>query len=754
MVYLLVKHLDDLSGDHLMRGSHIYVGPSTRLYAGQTMNFRRRELNRHGHLMTDSNIKICIGHNLTHYQMDCLEATLIAFLLLKYGLRTTNRTVYPRFVYNNIPRSLDIDDRSQHPSSVVHGIHTISLVSRVLIVGTAPPVTMLNNPEYQRNLQEWISQVNQGTPISNPPVDVMTESDISPTLRFLRDLVQEDPIDPDQGSDLMQVEPGYIPDFIDHYPDVESDNYRGLARAVSVEQIRLADRNVRQSIQQLNRDIIIMLGARPTFLYPHRQRRHYFAEVCPFVDLIWMTPYRCGFVFWWPHPGLRRYTTVEVRQLLEQLFLLLAHKLHLLLWKLKSERPYPFGPFTEGSYGVSEEQGYAIIDWLANQAVSLQILGLYKKLSNMWTTALDNIATDDIYSYNSIIPFNGICKYDMLDNRVMEDDPVITLFPERLQQELPAMTLAEVSRTWSATTTSRLTNYCLRRIANYNGLPETEQAHQLQLAARYEYDRLMRVRLNQYIERGLFVPFENEEPREQWSRWWRSYNMELMLRGTNEGSSCYTCCWCSQLAMRTPPDDQGKVNFSTVKVGCPNGMAHSLGWSIVPGDYSQQFPGYNIFALFLESLPSAIVINSWQLAHAFADFLSLNVFHPQGRIIYEKYKHVFGAVRNYTRNENNKGHGSAFVLSLTKAMAKLTRLDPPHKIQLVVRDKYEAEKRGIRTSGQTRTLFAIRMLIDNEETLKSLEDLDFLEYRQAFRWEVQAGVSDVRREVEVVDLTE
>ncbi|KAG2174252.1 hypothetical protein INT43_004273 [Umbelopsis isabellina] len=121
-------------------------------------------------------------------------------------------------------------------------------------------------------------------------------------------------------------------------------------------------------------------------------------------------------------------------------------------------------------------------------------------------------------------------------------------------------------------------------------------------------------------------------------------------------------------------------------------------------DYSQQFPGYNIFALFLESLPSAIVINSWQLAHAFADFLSLNVFHPQGRIIYEKYQHVFGAIRNYTTNDNNKGHGSAFVVSLNKAMAKLTRLDPLHKIQLVVRQKYEAEMRGIRTSGQARSL--------------------------------------------------
>ncbi|KAG2174245.1 hypothetical protein INT43_004266 [Umbelopsis isabellina] len=331
MVYFLVKELDGSSGDQLMRGSHINVGPSTRLYAGQTMDFRRRESHRHGHQMAQSH-------------------TLMT--------------------------------KVKHPSSIVHGTHTIGLVSRVLIVSTAPPITKLNNPDYQGILQVWINQVAQGVPISNPPVDVMAESDTSPNMRFLRDLVQEDPIDPDQGPDLMQIEPGYIPDFIDLYPDEESDNYRGLARAVSVEQIRRADRNV------------------PSKYPTAKQRCYSYARRTPYISVSAPSEASllCGDV------GLCSGGLILVYE---------AHKLHLLLWKLKRERPYPFGPFTEGSYGVTEEQGYAIIDW------------------------------------------------------VMENDTLTALFPERLQQELPEMTLAEVSRTWSASTTSRLT------MSVFNELPTT-----------------------------------------------------------------------------------------------------------------------------------------------------------------------------------------------------------------------------------------------------------------------------------------
>lgn len=45
----------------------------------------------------------------------------------------------------------------------------------------------------------------------------------------------------------MQMKPGYIPVFIDHDTDIESDNYCSLTRTVSVEQIQSADRNVHQS---------------------------------------------------------------------------------------------------------------------------------------------------------------------------------------------------------------------------------------------------------------------------------------------------------------------------------------------------------------------------------------------------------------------------------------------------------------------------------------------------------------------------
>jgi hypothetical protein len=72
---------------------------------------------------------------------------------------------------------------------------------------------------------------------------------------------------------------------------------------------------------------------------------------------------------------------------------------------------------------------------------------------------------------------------------------------------------------------------------------------------------------------------------------------------------------------------QGKVNFGTVKDGCPNKMSHSVGWSVVQGKYDDIFPDSNLFLLFFESLPSSIVINHWQLSVDFVDFLGENQWH-------------------------------------------------------------------------------------------------------------------------------
>ncbi|KAG2181970.1 hypothetical protein INT43_006895 [Umbelopsis isabellina] len=45
--------------------------------------------------MAGANLKICLGHDSSHYQMDCLESTGIAASVLLLGLRTVNVSPYP-----------------------------------------------------------------------------------------------------------------------------------------------------------------------------------------------------------------------------------------------------------------------------------------------------------------------------------------------------------------------------------------------------------------------------------------------------------------------------------------------------------------------------------------------------------------------------------------------------------------------------------------------------------------------------------
>jgi hypothetical protein len=89
MVYLLVKHLDGPSDSRQQQTGHITVHEETRVYGGQTANFRNREQSRQKHIMRNSDVKVCLGHGLSSYQMDCLEVALIGFLLLMYGRKAT-----------------------------------------------------------------------------------------------------------------------------------------------------------------------------------------------------------------------------------------------------------------------------------------------------------------------------------------------------------------------------------------------------------------------------------------------------------------------------------------------------------------------------------------------------------------------------------------------------------------------------------------------------------------------------------------
>lgn len=706
MVYLLVKNLLPST---IEQQSPFAIEPHTRVYGGQTVNFNQREARRNNHVMGRSDVKICLGHGMTSLQVDCLEVTLIGFLLLSYGMRTTNNTIYPKYIYRHIPQTLSIDNETDHPNPLEHGTNTWGMVQRAMVIGTAPPQREFHKATYQINLREWQERTQTHQPTWNPLLNWGQASMSSQNIRALRN--------------LLQSQSGDLPPFINHYPKSLSRNYRELFQALNMSDIVEADKDVQSSIKNLNKDVIILLGARPTFLYSASQSRHYFAEVCPYVDLHWLSTNICGFVLWWPDLGLRAHTNTACNQLLEQIWLLTAQKLHLLLWKLEQVSPK--------TIGVPEQEAISIVNWLKEHPTSIQIESLMKELSRIWTSQ-HSPAPNETASYSSVIDFQVIRDYDMTPVETLPEDAQPVALPLRIIKQLPTMSLSQVMSGWSATRQVAILRNAVKMIPNFHALEELEKAQKLQILVQMQMDSLMRSWLNNYKRHGLFIPFEGETEREQWARFWKQINLQRMLRGNHRYSTCWTCCWCGQRAMRVAQENN-RVNFSTVQDGCPNGRAHATGWEVVAGDHESIFPESNIFLLFFESLPSALVVNHWQLCVAFSNFLESNQWHLQAKVLYDRYHEIFPMIRGFRSSENTKGTVSVFIRGLTNAMEKLKQLQPPCNIMTSVRVSIQEEREWSKGFAKDKNLFGIRLVYEASDVLvlSRLEDFTFMDYGQA-----------------------
>ncbi|KAJ2958561.1 hypothetical protein NQZ79_g5876 [Umbelopsis isabellina] len=208
MVYLLCKRSVHFSRNPI----RIQINGATLLYVGQTENFRQRDSNRRGP-MRGSDIKICLGHDLSQYQKDCLESVWINFLRCEYGLTCRNVSPYPRYLYPS-QHPIDINDRASHIN--MERISTYALLRRLLFVGTAPSLRILNSDYYRLLLQD------------NPQPLLVWEEEISasPSIRDLRDIY------------LADVDNIYLPDFLDHFPDRPSERFDDMSRSLSTQNIR------------------------------------------------------------------------------------------------------------------------------------------------------------------------------------------------------------------------------------------------------------------------------------------------------------------------------------------------------------------------------------------------------------------------------------------------------------------------------------------------------------------------------------
>jgi hypothetical protein len=91
----------------------------------------------------------------------------------------------------------------------------------------------------------------------------------------------------------------------------------------------------------------------------------------------------------------------------------------------------------------------------------------------------------------------------------------------------------------------------------------------------------------------------------------------------------------------------------------------------------------------------------------------------------------------FESNEAQKALISTFVAATKRSMKRLTALPTPAIIQTTKRYSLVEELSGRINVSANQTLFGIKTCLENDRSLVSLEDLDFLGYRQHFRVETR-----------------
>ena len=434
MVYILAK---STAYDRLLVTNNILSVPSSALiYAGQTASFRSRESHRKGP-MKNSQMKFCISHNMSQYQKDCLESVLIGYLLVKFGLQCVNYSVYPRFVYTDSSQTIDLDDVQTHQNLTRRS--TYGLLRRLMIVASAPPEYLFISQAYQDALAVT----------SSPTLDwdwaVRTSSNV--------ELLWE----------MLVADSGETPVFIDHYPEIDSPTFRKTYMKFSKDYIMDSDEKVKISIKEHGCDVVLMLGSRPTFLSTVSQNRRYLSSVCGSITIHWLDKERCAMLMWWPHTGVRAYSSVTANARFPRIFQLLCHKLRLLLWRL-SEEP-------DGPPGVPFSTATEIINYIEATPLSIQLREELYQLVSHWRSKNESIV-DLECSFN-------LEPVDEQSYNVFEDpeDEELQCLPTQLEPLLPQESLGKLQRDWALEKEEWATVHSLRRMSNFETLSEEERAN-------------------------------------------------------------------------------------------------------------------------------------------------------------------------------------------------------------------------------------------------------------------------------------
>jgi hypothetical protein len=79
------------------------------------------------------------------------------------------------------------------------------------------------------------------------------------------------------------------------------------------------------------------------------------------------------------------------------------------------------------------------------------------------------------------------------------------------------------------------------------------------------------------------------------------------------------------------------------------------------------------------------------MAVAFADYVTENMWHPQAKILYDRFQIIFPHLRKFWSSQSAAGKVSAFIDSLSEAIEKLTRLERPCIVLIALRGALDEE---------------------------------------------------------------
>jgi hypothetical protein len=272
-------------------------------------------------------------------------------------------------------------------------------------------------------------------------------------------------------------------------------------------------------------------------------------------------------------------------------------------------------------------------------------------------------------------------------------------------------TVAEMTAGWAPGLITQRWNETLRRVPYLYTLEDGEQATELRRTVQIWVTNTRDTRLQRAIERGDFVPLEDETHNEQLMRFQREINMARVRRSHRPEAQRLTCVYCNDIIHKTLTAS-GKVHVPTQSQGCPNPPSLMLGWSVIRGEYDGIFPDQNLFVLFSRAQVPGTVLNQMQLARQVAVFCNDNDWHPQVRDLTDvRYYRSWGAViQLYVAGQNPGAVKSGWITGVKEAMMKVARTEP---LTIVDRQKTRAEGFRASRSQSTNTMSVYAFQLSN-----------------------------------------